>query len=114
MLRFAAAFGAASTRVVDTAIPADEGFGGFAHSFQVGVVVDDVGQDERHYKRVDRASGYRTRSLLAVPMMTPDAVSVGVIELLNSPTRFGIADLEVASVVARGLAALLSKALGAG
>lgn len=110
-LRFVAAFGDASARIVDTAVPVEEGFAGFCQRFQVGVVVGDVGGDERHYKRVDRASGYRTHSLLAVPLMMPDGGSAGVLELLNSPVGFTTTDIEIASRVARALATLVHGAM---
>lgn len=110
-LRFVAAFGEASARIVDTAVPVEEGFAGFCQRFQVGVVVGDVGGDERHYKRVDRASGYRTHSLLAVPLMMPDGGSAGVLELLNSPVGFTTTDIEIASRVARALATLVHAAM---
>ena len=111
-LRFIAAFGPKAMKVVDTAIPVDQGIAGFCHGFRMGVVVEDVSHDDRHYARVDRASGYRTNSLLAVPLLSADQVCAGCMELLNSPAGFQAADLEVASVVARSLAEWLAPALG--
>lgn len=110
-LRFAAAFGPRAQRVIDTAIPIDQGIAGFCHGFNMGVIVDEVDADQRHYDRVDRASGYRTRSLLAVPIVSDGTQTSGCIELLNSPTRFAQGDLEVARVVAGALAEWLAPAL---
>lgn len=111
-LRFIAAFGPKAMKVVDTAIPVDQGIAGFSHGFRMGVIVEDVRHDDRHYVRVDRASGYRTNSLLAVPLLTADQVSAGCMELLNSPAGFAPEDLEVAGVVARSLGEWLAPALG--
>ena len=111
-LRFAAAFGPSAQKVIDTAIPIEQGIAGFCHGFGVGVIVEDVDRDDRHYSRVDRASGYRTTSLLAVPLLSYDGASCGCMELLNSPTGFKADDLEVARVVAGALAQWLAPALG--
>ena len=110
-LRFAAAFGPRANRVVDTNIPVDQGIAGFSHNFGMGLVVEDVRRDARHYARVDRSSGYRTQSVLAVPLKV-DAQSWGCMELLNHPEAFGGDDLEVAQVVAGSLAAWLQQAMG--
>jgi hypothetical protein len=110
-LRFAAAFGPRARKVIDTAIPVDQGIAGFAHGFAMGVLVEDASMDDRHYDRVDRASGYRTRSLIAVPLVGQDGQSLGCMELLNSPTNFTSSDLEVAGAVAHSLAEWLAPAL---
>lgn len=111
-LRFAAAFGPRAQNIIDTAIPIDQGIAGFAFGFGMGVVVEDVEHDDRHYARVDKASGYRTRSLVAVPLLSMDGRTCGVLELLNAPTRFSAEDMEIGRVVAGSLAEWLAPALG--
>lgn len=46
------------------------------------LIVREVRDDPRHYGAVDRATGYVTRSLLAVPLRGTGA-PFGCIELLN-------------------------------
>jgi len=46
------------------------------------LIIADVRTDERHFRQVDVASNYETRSLLAIPLKHRDKV-VGVFEALN-------------------------------
>lgn len=46
------------------------------------VVISDVSNDPRHYKGVDKESGYVTRSLVAVPIVWGDR-DFGVVEAMN-------------------------------
>jgi len=45
--------------------------------------IDDAYQDERFLQKFDAASGYRTRSLLAMPVWNRVGEIIGVIQLLN-------------------------------
>jgi len=110
-LKFTAAFGPRANRIVETTIPIDQGIAGFSHNFGMGLVIEDAHRDARHYARVDRSSGYRTRSILAVPLKG-DGMSWGCMELLNPPENFDAEDLEVTQLVAGSLAAWLQQALG--
>jgi GAF domain-containing protein len=109
-LRFAAAHGPSARRVIDTAIPVDQGIAGFTHGFGMGVIVDDARRDERHYRRIDKATGYSTRAVLSVPVRGSDGASLGCMELLNPPSGFQADDLEVAQGVASALGAWLQGA----
>jgi signal transduction histidine kinase len=46
------------------------------------IAVDNVEHDPRHYKNVDEQSGFRTASLMGVPMVSRDRV-IGVLEVVN-------------------------------
>lgn len=46
------------------------------------LAVENVDQDPRHYKSVDEQSGFRTSSLMGVPMISRDRV-IGVLEVVN-------------------------------
>jgi hypothetical protein len=110
-LRFAAAVGPSSSKVIDTTIPAREGIAGFSHTLCMGVMIEDVARDDRHYNKVDKAAGYRTKSILAVPIRTPDGGSFGCLELLNPPQRFSGDDFTVAEMVSNSLGAWLHGSL---
>jgi signal transduction histidine kinase len=62
------------------------GIGG--HSFQTGEVVNlqDAYADPRFNKEIDRHTGYRTRSLLCMPLYNRAGERLGVIQLLNKKT----------------------------
>ncbi|MFZ5477779.1 MAG: GAF domain-containing protein [Myxococcota bacterium] len=107
-LRFAAASGPSAQKLVGTYIPVDQGIAGFAHGFEMSVIVDDARRDSRHYRKVDRDTGYRTEAVLAVPIKAPTGASMGCLELLNPPVAFDASDLEVAEAVGAALGAWLA------
>jgi hypothetical protein len=106
-LRFRAALGPASKAVVDTVIPLDKGIAGFTFQMGLALTIEDAKRDERHYGRVDRATGYQTRSVLAAPIRADEGGVYGCLELLNPPRAFSEDDLEVATRVAASLGSYL-------
>lgn len=64
-------------------MPADAGIAGAV--FQTGetVNIEDAYLDPRFNQSVDRATGYRTRSILAVPVLGKKGQRIGVVEVLN-------------------------------
>jgi signal transduction histidine kinase len=64
-------------------IPSSMGFAGY--SFQTGEIVnlEDAYADERFNKEVDLKTGYRTRSVLCMPLYNRSGLRLGVIQLLN-------------------------------
>jgi len=61
-----------------------EGIAGTVFSTGKARLVDDVGGDPAFAPRFDQASAFRTRSILAVPLIARGRV-LGVIELVNGP-----------------------------
>ena len=61
------------------------GAGIAGHVAQTGAAINvaDAYQDPRFNARVDAASGFKTRTILATPMRTPAGEIVGVVEILN-------------------------------
>jgi len=47
------------------------------------LIVDDVYEDERFYKKVDEKTGYRTKSMLCVPIKTKTQEIIGTLQLIN-------------------------------
>jgi len=64
--------------------------------------VQDAYQDPRFFKEIDLLSGYRTQSLLAVPLRTNNGDIIGTFEVLNKETRgtFSKADEEILKALA--------------
>jgi phosphoserine phosphatase len=63
--------------------PADRGIVGATFSERHVINVDDAPADPRFYDAIDRQTGFRTRSLLSVPLQGIDQHTIGVLELLN-------------------------------
>jgi signal transduction histidine kinase len=66
----------------NTAVPLDGSIAGWVVRHGRSLIIDDVRQDDRHYANVDEDLSFKTRSMLAVPLMTPKGV-IGALEVLN-------------------------------
>ncbi len=63
-------------------LPPGAGIGGWVAENQKSVIVNDVQSDERFYPAIDEEFGFKTRSMLAAPVIGGGKV-LGVIEVLN-------------------------------
>ena len=85
---------------------ADKGIAGECLKNRRIIRVDDCYADPRFNPEVDRATGYRSESLLAIPLVGMEEEAVGVMQLLNSARgRFDDHDEHLADLFA-GFAAL--------
>ena len=82
-LRFAAARGPKAHDVLDIEIPESAGIAGLVRRTGASLTVREASGSAQHYSAVDRAVGYRTRGVLAVPIRRPGGPVSGVLELLN-------------------------------
>lgn len=90
-----------ATDVDEIRIPADKGIAGRTFSEGRLISVPDVTTDPDFYSAVDQRTGFRTRSLLSVPLYGFDASVVGVLEIINKHNGvFGPADVEMAPALA--------------
>ena len=97
-----------ATGIAPVRVPANAGIvGACAHDRRIINVADCYG-DERFNREVDRASGYRTRCMLALPLIDHKGVLVGVMQVLNKAGGVFDADDEI---LARALAAQCAVAL---
>ena len=73
-----------------------EGIVGWVAKRRKGLIVNDAQHDPRFTESVDKATGFQTRSILAVPLMDHDQL-VGVLETLNTAKakQFDQSDLEL-------------------
>jgi Nif-specific regulatory protein len=63
--------------------------------------VEDAHQDPRFYKEIDLRTGYRTQSLLAIPLRNHEGEIIGTFEVLNKKTgTFGKEDEEILKALA--------------
>ncbi|OPX23683.1 MAG: hypothetical protein B1H04_03435 [Planctomycetales bacterium 4484_123] len=89
-------------------IPADEGIAGAAARSREVLNIPDAYADGRFNREVDRRTGFRTRNILAVPLLDHSGQLVGVLEVLNK-RRGGFSDEDV--VLAETLGAQAGVAL---
>ena len=64
-------------------IPMSQGIAGFVAKTGSAVNVRDAYRDIRFNEEVDRMTGYRSRSVLAVPLKDRDGKAIGVFEVIN-------------------------------
>jgi phosphoserine phosphatase len=86
-----------ATGTTEIRTPADRGIAAATLKEGRMINVHDVSGDPRFYDAIDRQTGYRTRSLLSVPLHGVGSEITGVLELLNkSVGTFTPADEELA------------------
>jgi sigma-B regulation protein RsbU (phosphoserine phosphatase) len=79
----------------DIVVPRGRGIAGWVLEHRKGQLVENAYQDPRFYREADLKSGFRTRSILCVPLIH-DERDVGVVQVLNPLDReaFDETDLE--------------------
>jgi diguanylate cyclase (GGDEF)-like protein len=110
-LAFAVAVGKGSESLVGTRIPLSEGIAGWVANRGVPAIVESTSSDHRWSDRLDSITGFRTESIIAVPLRSGDKV-FGVIELLNrlDGRPFTAYDMRVLSTIADFAAIGIEKA----
>lgn len=90
------ATGPVSGEVKELRLKMGEGIAGWVATHQKGLIVNDAQHDPRFTAAVDQATGFQTRSVLAVPLVDRRQV-VGVLETLNTAKakQFDQTDLEL-------------------
>src|ERR671938_1646488 len=68
-----------------------QGIGGWVAQTGEGVICNDVSQDPRWFRGIDRQSGFTTRSILCAPLKQHDQI-IGVIQALNTVRPEGFSD----------------------
>lgn len=68
-----------------------QGIAGWVAQNRKPLIVNDVQNDTRFYNRLDNASGFKTRNIVAIPLLTSGEL-VGVAEVLNKQSRQGFTD----------------------
>ncbi|MFH1981689.1 MAG: adenylate/guanylate cyclase domain-containing protein [Pseudomonadota bacterium] len=92
-------------------IPTDAGLVGWAFTHRTVAVVDDVYADERFNPDVDRATGFRTRNMLCLPIRNRQGEQIGVFQALNKiDGAFTVRDITVVSALSHYMAIALENA----
>jgi GAF domain-containing protein len=93
-------------------LSAGQGIAGWVVAQRQPAVVRDVRHDPRFFPGVDEAIGFKTRSLVAVPVCLDDGRILGVIEVLNkvSDAEFTQEDLDLILIIAQLAATAMRRA----
>ncbi len=87
-----------------------KGIVGYVAINKLPLIVNDVTKDERFYHEVDRKTGFKTRNLIAYPLIVQKKI-IGVIEAINKKDGlFTNKDLEIISLISSSAAVALQNA----
>jgi len=92
-LFFKVATGEKGGLVTKFRVKVGEGIAGWVAEKRETVVVNDVTQDPRFTGQQDQASGFKTKSVLCVPMLAGGEL-IGVLEVLNKKVTHGFTDAD--------------------
>jgi len=81
-LKFAVPTGPAAKKLADIRIKKGVGIAGWVARNEKPIIVPDVAEDPRFHPEIDKMSGFKTRSILAVPLISKGKI-IGVLEALN-------------------------------
>jgi len=81
-LRFRAATGQKRQQLKPVTVPLDNSIAGYIVRTGMPLLIPDVSQEPRFGGQVDEAVGFKTRSILGVPLMVKERI-IGVLEVVN-------------------------------
>lgn len=93
-------------------LPADQGVAGWVVAHRRAASVEDVRGDRRWLDAADRLTGFETRSLLCVPLISRGRI-IGAVEILNkaTPGAFTEKDIEVVKALMEPAAITIENAI---
>ena len=74
---------ASDSGVLEIRIPENGGIAGAVFRSGKAERIDDAYADTRFNRAVDQSTGYKTKTILAAPVLAADGRTVGVVQLLN-------------------------------
>ena len=97
--------------IAEIRIPSDRGIAGAVFTAGRPEIIDDAYADSRFNQEVDKRTGYRTCSILAVPVRNRAEAVIGVTQVLNKRSGcFGVSDRVALEALTRQAAAALEHA----
>ena len=91
-------------------VPLEGSIAGWIVTNQKTVRIDDVHEDSRHFGDIEQSTGFPTKSILGIPLITKNKV-VGVLEVLNKKDgKFTSADENLLSVLGAQAAVAIENA----
>jgi len=102
---------ASDSGVLEIRIPENGGIAGAVFRSGKAERIDDAYADTRFNRAVDQSTGYKTKTILAAPVLAADGRTVGVVQLLNKAGGpFTETDQDQTLSMARQAASALEKA----
>jgi len=110
-LVFKIVVGEAASSLQGKRIPSSEGISGWIYRSGQAVIVEDVSKDSRFSSAVDAMTGFKTNSIIGVPLKSGSKV-LGIIELVNKLDggAFTPFELKILSTIADYAAIAIEKA----
>ena len=109
-LNFFIALGEKSEQLRNMTLERGEGIAGYVAETGIPVVVGDVNHEPRFSSRVDRLTGFHTRSIVCVPLKVRGELT-GVIEVVSKNAgAFGAKELDTLGAIAGPVAVMLENA----
>ncbi|MEE8574773.1 MAG: HD domain-containing phosphohydrolase [Thermodesulfobacteriota bacterium] len=109
-LYFEVALGKEGAKVKEGRLKMGEGIAGWVAKTGEPVIVNDVHNDKRYAKKIDKLSHFTTRNILCVPIKTKDEV-IGVLQAINKHRGpFLDRDLDIFQIFAGQVAIALDNA----
>ncbi len=98
---FSVVVGSQKEQLQGMRLPMGQGIVGHIMETGRSVIVEDVDKDDRFYAEIDQTTGFKTHSIIGVPLKTGEKI-FGVIELVNKITgeNFTSTDLTVLEAIA--------------
>lgn len=93
-LYFKVATGTKGAALKKITVPIGKGIAGWVAEHREQLIVNDTSKDERFTGQVDKSSGFQTRSIMAIPMVTRGEL-IGVAEVLNKRGDGGFTESDV-------------------
>jgi len=100
-LVFEVAVGDKGEKVKEMRLALGQGVAGWVAQHQLPVIVPDTATDQRFFKGVDQKTGFKTKSIIATPLMSRGRL-IGVVEIMNKQGEipFNEKDLELLQILA--------------
>jgi phosphoserine phosphatase RsbU/P len=97
--------------VTEIRLPIGKGLAGTVAATGEPVIIYDAYADPRFDRTQDQRSGFRTRSMLCVPIRNREGRTVGVLQLLNKKnSSFGPSDLDFLAAISEHMAIAMENA----
>ena len=111
ILRFKLVIGENADKLKNKTLPKGEGIAGWIAEAGQAVIIEDVSKDKRFSDSTDKFTGFKTESIIGVPLKSGGKV-FGVIELINkiNGEHFTPFELQVLSTIADFAAIAIEKA----
>ncbi len=97
VLRFEAAIDPKGFSLDSIEVPLEGSIAGWVVQNSEPVVIEDVRNDPRFFNKVDEASEFQTRNIMAVPMRARDKI-IGCLEALNKSSGQTFTDVDVSTL----------------